>query len=364
MDPKVISQAEAVGGQEGVRLAVTFQDGVPLVTEEEIKRIAEKFPKTAEIIRRKQEEGREKGEPSRASDLMHAPEQGLPAGQSASDTPPSAKNKPPSPANSVSPQGNNKSATRRDYYGELGQEVSNNFRGPHERKAYAIRDAVVPLLDAFDGVFPGGVELATKGLEEGAYGLAYDRKEKSLVLDIDALARYSEDVSPDGRFDDSRIRAAFSEELIHFAALEVIRPARAERFWQKLGQSEEGNALRQQVEDAYFAKFKNAGKPYPARSGEEMTHEFVRMMVQDEAFARKVTETRSINTSFDENIQEMLQALVEKLRELLGRVDARHQTEAQAMRNQVIKKLGKLGVTNETFEAARVPKGSSAFEQP
>lgn len=226
-------------------------------------------------------------------------------------------------------------------------------------KAKTVADHVAPLLEAFAKLFKG-VRFTTLPSGSGFRVL----EDQTLLVDVARLTESMPDQSS-GEW----IRAAFQEEIIHRAALDVITRERAEAFWKKLGTTPQGQNLQDTVLRSYHAALEQAGKPIPDAadvSAWQMTHELVRMMVQDKAFAKQVTEAMEVTPGLKNDLAEFLRAIVDWLRSAIAKLPADVKAEAEAMQQQVIAKLRELGVPleAETAPAAQEAKQPELAPQP
>ena len=137
------------------------------------------------------------------------------------------------------------------------------------------------------------------------------------------------------------IRATGIEEDIHATVLRLARtqpekygPEAIRKQWRSLPQN-----LRELVWKAYDYGRTTLPAKLTAQQEYHMQNEFLRMLVQDQAFAQAITETVDTPTTLVQWITDLLRDLSKTLRELMGQVDAPLRAELQGMVDQIAAQL-------------------------
>jgi DNA repair protein RadC len=137
------------------------------------------------------------------------------------------------------------------------------------------------------------------------------------------------------------IRATGIEEDIHATVLRLARtqpqkygPEAIRKQWRSLPQ-----ALREKVWQAYDYGRSSLPAKLTAQQEYHMQNEFLRMLVQDQAFAQAITETVDTPTSLLQWVRDLLRDLSKTLRDLMGQVDAPLRAELQGMVDQIAAQL-------------------------
>jgi hypothetical protein len=228
-------------------------------------------------------------------------------------------------------------------------------------KAKAAAAHVAPLLDTFGPLFKA-VRFAPLS---GGSGLSVSDTEHSLTVDIARLTRNMPE-NTSGEW----IAAAFQEEIKHLATLQAVPKEQAEAFWSKLSQSEAGKALQADVIRGYHAAFEARGEALPAADqvpGWKMTHEFLRMLLQGELDAGRVTEAMEVDKSLAADLREFLRNIWNHLVKLVGKLPQDAQSDLSNMLAKAKARLQSLGVLEKAKEAApakQEPKQPELAPQP
>lgn len=157
------------------------------------------------------------------------------------------------------------------------------------------------------------------------------------LLDLDAIVANFDYLSNPAE----AIRATGIEEDIHAVVLHLARtqpekysPEAIRRQWRKLPQ-----ILRSQVWQAYDYGRTTMPAKLTAAQEYHMQNEFLRMLVQDQAFAQAITETVDTPTTLVSWIRDLLRDLSKTLRDLMGLVDAPLRVELESMVAQIADQL-------------------------
>lgn len=198
-------------------------------------------------------------------------------------------------------------------------------------------DTVASQLDVYGAVFPGGFRIVS--LPRGG-GLAYNPELKVLEIDLNRVARQVAGAKNPAVL----VQAMMREEVIHRAATDVLSPEEITRLWGMLPES-----LKGKVRDAYWQDRVQRGEPTPEDDPFTMGHEFIRMLTQD-AFFRQVTESTEMDAGLVGYLRELLQKLVQQLRNILAdpaMTDTATRQAVQEAEALVARRLSDLGVKKE-----------------
>jgi hypothetical protein len=157
------------------------------------------------------------------------------------------------------------------------------------------------------------------------------------LLDLDAIVANFDYLSNPA----DAIRATGIEEDIHAVVLRLARTQPEKygreairRQWRSLPQM-----LRAQVWQAYDYGRTTMPAKLTAAQEYHMQNEFLRMLVQDQAFAQAITETVDTPTTLVAWIRDLLRDLSKTLRDLMGLVDAPLRAELEGMVAQIADQL-------------------------
>lgn len=187
-------------------------------------------------------------------------------------------------------------------------------------------------------------------LEHGG-GLAY--QEGKLLIDLNRLHGTLRNAGA------KRIEAAVVEEYIHHLTTTEFQHGELEALWQRMPDS-----LKQTVRNAYFAAEIAAGAPIPADVDTpfNMGHEFLRMVIQDKAFAGTITESVNVPKSFVAELIRLLKQLARRLKGEIAKAPQAVREDIQNYVDKILTRINTLDAGAATMSSRPSGRGGSAVE--
>ena len=160
---------------------------------------------------------------------------------------------------------------------------------------------------------PGGIGVT---VDVGWSGFSFNSDTKAIEFNIGLFtgqvypkkgSQLSDDMLTDW------VERIASEEMIHYATVEVISEAEAAEAWRKLGKSKAGQKLQAEAMRLYNFSFEQEGKTAPKLTEAASYYEFVRMAIQKTEFRGMITEAALAEPSLKADILAFLQRIADIL---------------------------------------------------
>ena len=205
--------------------------------------------------------------------------------------------------------------------------------------AVATIGAAHGVLRSYGKIFEGGVEFAGSGAPGG---LSFDPDRKALAINLKALALNTRGLQGQelAEFLDDRL----NHEVIHVAADSVLTKEQVANAWKRLGKHDAGKRLMREVERAYFAAYEARNEKPPAWTNYQAGHELLRMMVQDKAFAHRISEAVAVDKGLLADLRDFLLKIADWLNMRIAALPASDRTTLESHRDNVIDALRAMGV--------------------
>ncbi len=331
-----------IGGKEVP--AVKLENGKPIITQAALDTLEQTFPETRAMIGMDEQTARAKfreqttleniSQVEAESQSLDSSEQ-LPSGPAGpasisadlprETTPPGST---PEPVSGPPPK------PRSAWHGTAQIQINNNVPRPQRKGAIEAADRLDPILQRYAPLFPRGTSHIK---EERGGGIQYGGGK--LEIDLGRMGEMLQNMPEDQR--DAWVEAAVQEEVVHRAATEAIPRPEMERLWSTLSPK-----LQKHVTKAYYQ-----GNAPAEVDGWAMGHEFIRMLVQDSAFAGKVSESIGVNQTLGRALRELLNRIAAFLRRNVDKLPPETKAGVEQAEQRVIAKLKELGLETASAKA-------------
>ena len=204
------------------------------------------------------------------------------------------------------------------------------------------------VLRSYGKIFEGGVLFAGNDIDGG---MAFDTKHNALHINLLSLAANTRGLHGDElrEFLDDRL----NHEVIHVAANAVMTREQVIDIWRRLGKHDAGRELMKTVHRAYRAADEARNRPLKELSNFELGHELIRMMVQDKAFAHRISEAVAVDKGFLADLRDFLLKIADWLNMRIAALPRGDRATLEAHRDNVIEALRALGVLPVNAETAQ-----------
>jgi len=274
-----------------------------------------------------------------ATDTATGPTEGAAGGGSPSAAPAPAE----TPAQELKPgvnHGKGEQFNADQWKANALAQIARNTDKPEARQhMVATIGAAHEVLRSYGKIFEGGVEFAKSGVPGG---LVFDPDRKALTINLASLATNTRGLQGDELRDflDDRL----NHEVIHVAADAVLSQEQVTDIWKRLGKHDAGKRLMREVERAYFAAYEARNEKPPAWTNYQAGHELLRMMVQDKAFAHRISEAVAVDKGLLADLRDFLLKIADWLNMRIAALPASDRTTLESHRDNVIEALRALGV--------------------
>lgn len=195
-------------------------------------------------------------------------------------------------------------------------------------------------LKAVGHTFKGGIEFVPDG---AGSGIMFDPERKTLGINLRNFASQTQGLT--GQALDDYVQTMMHHEVIHVAADEILTPEQIKDLWKRLGKSDAGKALARDVLRGYFAAYEQRNEKPPALSNYKAGHELLRMMVEDKAFAGRISEAQGIDPGLVASLLEFLRKLSDWLNLHIKALPQADRAALESSRDNVIAALRAMGVS-------------------